>query len=77
MQVAELFDSPNFVLKNDIIVIVYFTFDKEGKIDVKKIDSYDDKIKRYILNEMNHKKIENTGEVDKLYKVGIRFQENN
>jgi len=66
VQVAELFDSPNFVLKNDIIVIVYFTFDKEGKIDVKKIDSYDDKIKRYILNEMHHKKIGNTGKVDKL-----------
>lgn len=75
-QIAELFDAPEFVLKNDVTVTVYFTFDSEGNIDVKRIDSFNKRIHRYILKEMNHKKIENIGEVDKLFKIDLRFKEN-
>ena len=73
-QIVSLLQSPDFNVENDAIVNITFTFSSQGEIVVLKIDCDNCDILDYVRNHINYKKVENPGEVNKLYTIPLKLK---
>ena len=72
-QVSELFNTHDFYLNKDIYVNVTFKFSSQGKIIVLKVNSKNNDVINYIRKNMNKKRIETPGEIDRVFTVPLKF----
>tara|TARA_B100000508_G_C11397962_1_gene246787 strand:- start:551 stop:880 length:330 start_codon:yes stop_codon:yes gene_type:complete len=72
-QVADLFDTPNFEIEDDLTVNITFTFDSEGKIVVLNVDSRDYDVLNYIRKNMNHQLIQTPGEPNREFIMPLKI----
>jgi len=73
VQVADLFETPEFYLDEDTIVNILFTFSSAGDIVVLKVDSTDKEVLKYVSKYMNHKMIQTPGEVNRIFTLPLRI----
>lgn len=73
-QIVELVKSPDFVVKEELVVNVTFTFGPERDIIVLKVDSKDREVLDYINDNINHKMIQTPGETHKKFMLPIRIK---
>jgi hypothetical protein len=74
-QVASLFTTPNFSIEEDLSVNILFTFDSEGKIVVLRVDSKDKDVLKYVYETMNHKTVVTPGEVNRVFKLPLKIEQ--
>jgi hypothetical protein len=78
IQVADLFEAPNFNLEKDYNLNIIFTFNSEGEIVVQSVYSVD-KIKidkevlNYIHNTLDRKMIQTPGELNRAFKLPLKL----
>lgn len=68
-QIVQLLDTPDFIVNEDMSVVLKFTFNSEGEIVVLCPGCKDKKVVDYIRENLNNKKFNNPGERDKIYIV--------
>lgn len=74
-QIIQLMDAPDFNINEDTTVAIRFTFNSEGEIIVLSVDSKNSNVLNYVRKHLNHKKINNPGEKDKLYSFELLVKE--
>jgi len=72
-EIVKLLKSPNFIVENDMSVVLKFTFNSEGEIVVLCAGCKDKKIVDYIRKNLNHKKFNTPGERDKIYTIPLKI----
>ena len=72
-QVVKLFSTHDFMIENDINIVVIFEFNIEGKIVVLHVNSKNRAVLNYVERYMNNKRIVNPGEVGRVFRVPIKF----
>ncbi|SNR54122.1 hypothetical protein [Lutibacter flavus] len=70
-QIIELVQDSSTSLETQTFVKVTFTFNTEGEIVVLKVSSRDKEILTFIRENLNSKKLENPGKVNRHYTMGI------
>ncbi|WP_298364210.1 hypothetical protein [uncultured Lutibacter sp.] len=70
-QVVELVQASDASIQNQVEVMVTFTFNTDGEIVVKKVGSRDREVINFIRENLNWKKIENPGKINKDYSMRI------
>jgi hypothetical protein len=70
-QIIELLGPENSILSAETYVNIIFTFSTEGEIVVLKVESTDKEVLAFIRENLNYKKIENPGKVNKEYMMPI------
>jgi len=73
-QIAELLHTPDFTIKDEVLVNIEFTFSTKGEVVVLKIDSHDLEVIDYVREHLNYKKIDNPGTPNKLYLVPLKLK---
>ena len=73
-QIIELVDNTTTVFENEIIVNVIFTFNTEGEIIVLDVDSINEDVLSFIRKNLNHKKLQNPGRVNREYTLPISIK---
>ncbi len=73
-QIESLIQAANFIIESDVIVNITFTFSSEGEIVVLKVDCEDCIILDFVRENLNYKKIENPGVVNKLYTIPLKLK---
>lgn len=73
-QIVQLLDSPNFVVNEEMKVVLKFTFNSEGEIVVLCAGCKDQEIVKFIRENLNHKKFANPGERDKIYTIPLTIR---
>lgn len=73
-EIVQLLDTPEFIVNEDISVILTFTFNSEGEIVVLCPGCKNKDVVNYIRENLNHKKFMNPGEKDKLYKLPLKIK---
>ena len=71
-QIVSLLQTPDFVIENETVVNLTFTFSSEGEIIVLNVDSRNKDIRDYIRENINYKIVKNPGERDKLYTMPLK-----
>ncbi len=71
--IVKMLATPDFSLDDDQTVNVTFTFNTEGKLIVLKIDSNNRDVRNYIAKNLNQKKFDNPGTINKIYTVPLRM----
>ncbi|WP_299439785.1 hypothetical protein [uncultured Aquimarina sp.] len=72
-EIKELLKKPSFEVENEIEASVTFTLNNEGEIVVLSVDSDSDRIKGFIKDRLNYKKIETKLDADiKFYTMPVR-----
>ena len=72
-QVAELFDTPEFEVGEDLVVNITFTFNSNGEIVVLNVDSKNYEVLKYVRKYMNHKHIQIPGEPNREFILPLRI----
>jgi len=72
-QIVKLLDTPSFAVENDVNVEITFTFSSDGEIVVLSVASKDRDLLKYVRRNLNHKKIQNPGEWNKLYSMPLKM----
>jgi hypothetical protein len=70
-ELVKLLQTPDFVVKEDMSVLLKFTFNSEGEIVVLCPGCKDEEIVNYIRENLNQKKFKNPGEKDKIYTIPL------
>jgi len=70
-QIIELVENSQNTIESEVTVKVTFTFSSEGEIVVKKVGSTDKDVLAFIRENINSKKLENPGKVNKNYTMPI------
>ncbi|MBI9040952.1 hypothetical protein [Lutibacter sp.] len=70
-QIVELFDSSELSFEQNSYVNITFTFNTEGEIIVLKVDSMNENILKFIREQLNHKKFDKPGRVNREYTMPI------
>lgn len=70
-QIVKLLQTPDFIVEEDLNVILKFTFNSEGEIVVLCPGCKNKQIVDYIRKNLNQKKFTNPGEKDKIYKIPL------
>ncbi len=73
-QIVDLLPDTFFGNINESLVKVYFTYGSEGEIVVLKVDSTNKLVKKYIRKHLNQKKVDQPGEVGKLYYLPLKIK---
>jgi len=73
-QIINLLGTPDFIVSNEINVIISFTFSSEGEIVVLNVDSKNSDVLNFVRENLNYKKISNPGERDKLYTMPLKVK---
>ena len=68
-ELVKLLDDPDFIVNEDMSVVLKFTFNSEGEIVVLCPGCKDKEVVSYIRENLNNKKFDNPGERDKIYIV--------
>jgi len=72
-EIVKLLQSPEFVVENDMNVVLKFTFNSEGEIVVLCAGCKDKKIVDYIRKNLNYKQFNTPGERDKIYTIPLKI----
>ena len=72
-QVIKLLKDPNFVVEQEMNVVLTFTFSSEGEIVVLCAGCENQKIVNYIRKNLNYKKFKTPGVRDKIYKMPLKI----
>jgi len=70
-QIIELLEDSSTKISADTYINITFTFNTEGEIVVLKVESIDKEILSFIRENINGKKIEKPGKVNKQYVMPI------
>jgi hypothetical protein len=70
-QIVELFNTSEIVFEQNSYVNITFTFNTEGEIVVLKVDSMNENILKFIRENLNNKKFNKPGKVNKEYTMPI------
>ena len=73
-QIVELVESSNANLSTEAYVDLTFTFSTEGEIVVLQVNSADREVLSFIRENLNYKKIENPGKVNRKYTMSITIK---
>lgn len=73
-ELVKLLQSPEFMVDDDLSVILKFTFNSEGEIVVLCPGCKNKEIVAYIRKNVNQKKFKNPGEKDKVYTVPLTIK---
>ena len=73
-EIVSLLQSPNFIIENEMVVTITFTFSSEGEVVLLNVDTRDTNILNYLRENLNYKKVENPGEQDKLYAMPLKLE---
>jgi len=73
-QIISLLQTRDFVVENEMVVLITFTFSSEGEIVVLNVDSKGKDILSYIRKNLNYKEVKNPGERDKLYTMPLKVK---
>tara|TARA_R110001583_G_scaffold137891_2_gene289448 strand:- start:252 stop:578 length:327 start_codon:yes stop_codon:yes gene_type:complete len=73
-QIIELVEKTTNVFENEIVVNVTFTFNTEGEIIVLNIDSRERDVLSFIRKNLNNKKLEYPGKVNREYTLPISIK---
>jgi len=73
-QIVKLLQTPDFTIEKEMNVILTFTFSSEGEIIVLCAGCKHKDIVNYIRKNLNHKKFENPGEHNKIYKMPLKIR---
>jgi hypothetical protein len=73
-QIIELVDNTTIVFEKEIIVYVTFTFNTEGEIIVLNVNSKDKDVLSFIRKNLNNKKLEKPGRVNREYTLPINIK---
>ena len=71
-QIVSLLQTPDFVIENETVVNLTFTFSSEGEIVVLNVNTRNKDIRDYIRENINYKVVKNPGERDKLYTMPLK-----
>ena len=70
-QIIELVENSETIIENQVVVHVTFTFSTSGEIVVLKVNSTDKEVLSFIRENLNTKKLENPGKVNRHYTMAI------
>lgn len=73
-QIIELVGKTTTVFENETIVNVTLTFNTEGEIIVLNVDSREKNVLSFIRENLNNKKLENPGKVQREYTLPISIK---
>ena len=73
-EIVKLLQASDIELDNDATVIIKFTFNSEGEMVVLCPGCTNKKLVNFIRENLNHKKFENPGERDKIYKMPLKIE---
>ena len=73
-EIVQLLQTPDFVLTEDINVVLKFTFSSEGEIVVLCPGCDNNEVVNYIRKNLNYKKFKNPGERDKIYLLPLKLK---
>jgi hypothetical protein len=73
-EIVKLLQQPDFVVKEDITVVLKFTFSSDGEIVVLCPGCENKDIVKYIRKNLNYKKFKNPGERDKVYLMPLKIK---
>ena len=73
-EIMKLLETPDFVLTEDIDVVIKFTFSSEGEIVILCPGCKDKRITDYLRKNLNYKKFNTPGERDKIYKMPLKIK---
>jgi len=71
-QIVSLLQTPDFVVENETVVTLTFTFSSQGEIVILNVDSRDKNILNYVRENLNYKKVDNPGQRDKIYTMPLK-----
>lgn len=74
-QIINLLGTPEFVLQDEMTVLISFTFSSNGEIVVLNVNSSNKDVLNFIRENLNYKAINNPGEKDKLYTIPLKISE--
>lgn len=73
-QIIELLPDAFFGDIDESLVKVYFTYGSEGEIVVLKVDTTNKLVKQYIRRYLNQRKVDQPGEIGKLYYLPLKIK---
>jgi len=73
-EIVKLLQASDIELDNEATVIIKFTFNSEGEMVVLCPGCTNKKLISFIRENLNHKKFENPGERDKIYKMPLKIE---
>ena len=73
-EIVKLLQAADIELDNDTTVIIKFTFNSEAEMVVLCPGCKNKKLVSFIRENLNHKKFENSGERDKIYKMPLKIE---
>lgn len=73
-QIVNLLEAPDFVVENEIVVNLTFTFSSEGEIVVLAVSCKNCDVLDYVRKHINYKKIENPGIKNKKYTMPLKIK---
>ena len=73
-EIVKMLQSPDFVVTEDITVVLKFTFSSSGEIVVLCPGCKNKDIEKYIRKNLNYKKFKNPGERDKIYLLPLKLK---
>ncbi|NOR27993.1 MAG: hypothetical protein GQ540_05645 [Lutibacter sp.] len=71
-QIVNLLQTPDFIIENETVVTLTFTFSSQGEIVILNVDTRDKNILNYVRENLNYKKVDNPGERDKIYTMPLK-----
>ncbi len=73
-EIIQLLKAPEFVITEDINVIIKFTFSSEGEMVVLCPGCNNKDVMNYIRKNLNYKKFKNPGIRDKIYTMPLKLK---
>lgn len=71
-EIISLLQAPILNIEVETIVTITFTFSSEGEVVILNVDSRNKDILNYVRENLNYKKIESSGEQNKLYTMPLK-----
>ena len=71
-QIVSLLQTPDFVVENETVVTLTFTFSSQGEIVILNVDTREKNILNYVRENLNYKKVDNPGQRDKIYTMPLK-----
>ncbi len=71
-QIVSLLQAPDFIVENETVVTLTFTFSSQGEIVILNVDTRDKNILNYVRKNLNYKKVDRPGERDKIYTMPLK-----
>jgi len=73
-QIVKLLETPILNIGEELNVTITFTFSSEGEIIVLNVDSNNHDILDYVRENLNYKKIQSPGEMNKIYNMPLKVK---